>query len=77
MSISDVLPRGLSLRAVVHAVASFRLPADPLGLSYGFNAYQAYTALDAKSDAQLAAIGLNRSDVARAAMHVANGKSQA
>lgn len=44
---------------------------DPFGLVTGMRAYQIFSDLDAKGDAELATLGLVRSDLPRAAMDAA------
>jgi hypothetical protein len=44
---------------------------DPFGIVSGFRAYRIYSDLDAKSDAELARIGLDRTTIARAAFDAA------
>lgn len=44
-----------------------RRSRDRFGIFAGYRAYLVYQALEAKSDAELAALGLRRDDIARAA----------
>jgi hypothetical protein len=44
---------------------------DPFGIVSGFRAYRIYSDLDAKSDRELARIGLDRATIARAAIDAA------
>ncbi len=41
---------------------------DPLGVVSGFRAYRAYTDLSERSDAQLTAMGIDRSDIPNIAL---------
>jgi hypothetical protein len=72
MSLAATAPRGIDLRAIADAVAPRPVRFDPLGLVSGFKAYQIYTALAAKTDAELSQIGLVRSDLPRVAMTAIN-----
>lgn len=71
MNISASAPLGVNLRALAATFAPGRINFDPLGLVLGFKAYQIYTALDGKSDGELAALGLSRSDLPQVAMSAA------
>lgn len=68
MSDTVAIPNGLNLRAIAEAIVPGRINFDPLGFVSGYKAYQIYTALDAKSDAELAALGLKRVDLPRVAV---------
>lgn len=57
-----------SLSQIVSAVAPMRFLRDPFGFVSGYRAYLVYTHLAAKSDDELAALGLTRTDLPRAAM---------
>ena len=58
------------------AIAPKPLRFDPLGFVSGFEAYQIYTALAAKTDGELAALGLGRADLANAAMTAVRDRSR-
>ncbi|MGR3757627.1 MAG: DUF1127 domain-containing protein [Tranquillimonas sp.] len=51
--------------------------ADPFGFTTGLRAYRTYLALDALSDRELADLGLERANVARAAMDAAFAEKDA
>lgn len=61
-------PGGVDLRSLASTLAPGALHADPFGLVSGYKAYLIFTGLSAKSDAELANLGLTRSDLPRAAM---------
>jgi uncharacterized protein YjiS (DUF1127 family) len=63
---TNTAPRA-SLRDLIARVAPVRVSRDPFGIASGFRAYRVYTALDDKSDSELAALGLTRQDIARVA----------
>ena len=57
-----------SLRDIVASIAPRKMRFDPLGLVSGYRAYLVHTRLSAQSDSELAALGLTRAAVPRAAM---------
>jgi hypothetical protein len=57
--------------AIVRALQPGTFNRDPLGLVSGFKAYHIHTALAARSDRELAALGLTRRDIPHAAMRTA------
>lgn len=59
------------LKALASAFDLGRYGFDPLGLVSGYKAYLLYTGLAAKSDADLACMGLTREELPRAAMEAA------
>lgn len=71
MSVTTTVQTGFDLRGIAEVLApgSFRL--DPLGLVSGYKAYQIYTGLSAKSDAELAELGLERANLPSVAMAAA------
>ena len=58
------------LAALINAVAPKRFLRDPFGLVSGYRAYLVYTHLAAKSDSELAALGVGRDTLAQTAMKV-------
>jgi uncharacterized protein YjiS (DUF1127 family) len=57
-----------TLREIAQRFAAPRRESrDPLGLMGGWRAYVVYKELDRKSDAELNALGLSRTDIARVA----------
>ncbi len=60
------------LAGVLASIAPARIRFDPLGLASGFRAYSIYTYLNARSDAELAMLGIGRADVARVAVEAAS-----
>ncbi|MBD3677917.1 MAG: hypothetical protein HUJ27_05870 [Rhodobacteraceae bacterium] len=64
-----------NLQDLIAAIAPKRGTFDLLGLVSGYRAYAIFTELNAKSDAELAALGLKRQDVARVAMNEAFDKA--
>ena len=68
MSYAATAPRSVDFRAIVEAVAPGPVRRDPLGIVTGFRAHRVYTALAAKSDRELDAMGLTRADLPRVAM---------
>jgi len=68
MSYAATAPQGIDLRAIAASVAPGRINIDPLGFVSGYKAYQIYTALAAKSDAELVSMGIKRIDLPRVAM---------
>ena len=72
MSDTVAIPQGINLRAIAEAIIPGQINFDPLGLVSGYKAYQIFTALDAKSDAQLSALGLKRVDLPRVAIGAVN-----
>lgn len=67
MTVSAANPRAVDFRALVDAIAPRRWNFEVFGLAAGWRGYRVYTALAAKSDAELAAMGLSRADLPRAA----------
>lgn len=63
---------GIDFRALAETVAPGRIRFDPLGFVSGYKAYQIYTGLSAKSDADLAGMGLTRADLPHVAMSAAS-----
>jgi hypothetical protein len=59
-----------SLSDIISAVAPKRFLRDPFGFVSGYRAYLVYTHLNAKSEAELTVLNLNRSDLPRVAMSV-------
>lgn len=72
MSMTTTAQAGIDLRAIAASFAPGSFRFDPFGLVSGYKAYLIYTGLDAKSDSELAEIGLSRRDLPRAAMTAAN-----
>jgi hypothetical protein len=68
MGIAATAPGGIDLRSIADAIAPGKVRFDPLGLVTGYKAYQIHTALAAKSDAELACMGLQRKDLPGVAM---------
>ena len=56
------------LLAFIDAVAPKRFLRDPFGLLSGYRAYLVYTSLSAKSDRELTALGISRTDLPRIAV---------
>lgn len=54
--------------ALIEAIAPKRFIRDPFGLFSGYRAYLVYTHLAAKSDEELAALGLTRATLPRVAI---------
>ncbi len=61
------------LADLVADVAPLRGGFDLFGIAAGLRAYRIYTTLDAKSDAQLAELGLRRTDTPAVAAGMAFG----
>jgi hypothetical protein len=57
-----------SLSDIIAAVAPKRFLRDPFGFFSGYRAYLVYTHLSAKSDAELADLDLERTELPRVAM---------
>ncbi|MBT8457630.1 MAG: hypothetical protein HKO95_16725 [Rhodobacteraceae bacterium] len=64
--------QGVDIRAIANAFAPGTFRFDPLGMVSGFKAYLIYSALAAKSDTELAAMGLKRETLGRTAMEAVN-----
>ena len=60
--------RGVDLGAIARTLAPGTLRVDPFGFVSGYKAYLIFTGLSAKSDSELAELGLTRPDLPRAAM---------
>jgi len=58
----------ISFRDIADTIAPNGRRFDPLGLVSGYKSYLVYSALAAKSDTDLAAMGLARADVPRVAL---------
>jgi hypothetical protein len=71
MSFAANAPRGIDLRDLATAIAPGEIRFDPLGLVTGYKAYTIYSALAAKSDAELTAMGVTRADLPGLAMAAA------
>lgn len=68
MSISATLKTtSPDLRGLLKSFAPGKAASGYLGLALGMRAYRVYVALDAKSDAELAEMGISRCDVPRVA----------
>jgi hypothetical protein len=63
--------RGADIGAIARAFAPGTFHFDPLGIVSGFKAYLIYSGLSAKSDAELAELGLTRAEIGRASMDAA------
>ena len=72
MSVATTAQTGFDLRGIAEALAPGSFRFDPLGFVSGYKAYQIYTGLSAKSDAELTALGLKRADLPGVAMAAAN-----
>ena len=72
MSDAVAIQQGLNLRSIAEAITPGQINFDPFGFVSGYKAYQIYTALDAKSDTELSALGLQRTDLPRVAMSAVN-----
>lgn len=59
---------GFDLPAIASANGFGRIRASWQGLVSGYKAYQIYSAFDAKSDAELNVLGLDRTELPRVAM---------
>lgn len=64
--------RGADVRAIADRFAPGTVRFDPLGIVSGFKAYLIYSALSAKSDLELEAMGLRREDLGKTAVEAAN-----
>jgi hypothetical protein len=71
MNMTATAPKAIDLRAIAAAIAPGSIRFDPFGFVSGYKAYLIYTALAAKSDAELARMGLERSAISRVAMESA------
>ncbi len=60
--------RPTDLRSFFGALLPRNLSFDPLGIFAGFAAHRLYMELDAKSDAELARMNIDRADIAQVAM---------
>lgn len=60
--------QSVRLQDIIAAIAPKRSGFDPLGLVSGYRAYLVFTHLNAKTDSELAAIGLKRADIAKVAI---------
>ena len=58
---------GVDFRAIAETIVSTKFRFDPLGLVSGYKSYLIYSGLAAKSDAELAGMGLTRHDIPRVA----------
>ncbi len=72
MSVATATPLGFDLRAIAETLAPGSFRFDPFGLVSGYKAYLIYTGLAAKSDGELAKLGLSRKDLPHAAMQAVN-----
>ena len=59
---------GVDFRAIAESIVSTRFNFDPLGLVSGYKSYLIYSDLSAKSDEELAEMGLTRQDIPRVAI---------
>lgn len=71
MDTIDYARRPFDVRSLAERFAPGRIRLDPAGLVSGYKAYQIYTALAAKSDGELAGLGLRRSALPAIAMRAA------
>lgn len=71
MTSATVAQSGIDLRRIAEALAPGAFRFDPFGVVSGYKAYLIYTGLAAKSDPELAALGLTRSDLPRVALQAA------
>lgn len=72
MSVATVTHNGIDLRRIAGALAPGAFRFDPLGFVSGYKAYQIYTGLAAKSEQELASLGLTREELPRFAMRAAD-----
>ncbi|NNF24895.1 MAG: DUF1127 domain-containing protein [Rhodobacteraceae bacterium] len=72
MSVATAAPYSIDFRSIADSLAPGAIRFDPLGIVSGYKAYMIYTGLAAKSDAELADIGLKRTDISRVAMQAVN-----
>lgn len=72
MSVATATPYSIDIRSIADAFAPGAIRFDPLGIVSGYKAYMIYTGLAAKSDAELADLGMKRTDIPRVAMQAAN-----
>ncbi len=68
MSFTATAPTGIDLRALANDFAPGTIQFDLFGFVSGYKAYLIYTALAAKSDADLANMGFDRTDLPAVAM---------
>ena len=68
---------GADLLRLVDAIAPGPIRFDPFGFVSGYKAHQIYTALAAKSDEELAAMNLTRTELPGVAMSVVTGRKAA
>lgn len=71
MALATAAQPAVDLGRIAEALAPGRFRFDPLGIVSGYKAYVIYTELSARSDAELARLGLDRADLARVAMDAA------
>ncbi len=72
MSIATAAPRGLDFLAIARTFTPAPIRFDPFGIVTGYKAFQIYTGLEAKSDRDLAAMGIARRDLPQVAMKAVN-----
>lgn len=70
MSVTASYPTS-ALADLIGRIAPLKALRDPLGLLSGYRAYLIYTHLSARSDEELVALGLNRSELPGLAMQAA------
>lgn len=63
---------GLDLGKLAETLAPGSFRFDPFGLVSGYKTYQIFTALSAKSDAELADLGITRTDLPAMAIKAAD-----
>lgn len=65
----------LDIGRLADVIAPKTFRRDPFGLFSGYRAYLVYTRLDAMTDHELAAVGLDRHDLPQVAFDAAFGKT--
>ncbi len=68
MTMAATNSQGSDLRTFLDGILQGPVKFDFFGLVLGFKVYQVYTALAAKSDAELDRLGVARTELARVAM---------
>ena len=68
MTTATIAQTSIDLRTIAERLAPGRFRFDPLGVVSGYKAYQIYTGLSAKSDQDLARLGVRRTDLPRIAI---------
>jgi hypothetical protein len=71
MTVASLAHPSVDLQSLVETIAPGKIRFNPFGMVSGYKAYLIYTGLAAKSDEELAELGLARSELPQLALRAA------